>query len=838
MALPGFYKVNFTDPRKEGFIIEPYQTNGAISPVSQILDASAPRADTSLLLYGRDVPNYGERVAENFVQLLENFAGPAQPQNPIEGQLWFDTGTIYTVSAWSSADTLFFIGDVAPVFTAFATAGTVIQLAFKPVNANIDNTFQYVDLKVKSSVSAGVGATAVTFTDAAGLAVALPTTVVGGFVMSAEPGYQRMRVATNVNNAIKWVDVTNVLSAAEMSETTTLTKGDLWYDELTGQLKIYAPVMGSLDVPQPNEWVSVAGRYLPLGGGTMNGAIQMGTHKVFFGGTISATLSEDLYALVNRKYVDGVQTALQDQITDISDQIGNFDPDSVNGKVAKAGDQMTGALVFGDGSATASISRGIDANNHPIVKPLITWNALDYITSANQTNYVVDKHYVGQAFAQHLLDEKHGAGGFIQIQPDGTGVFPNSVAFTNAGAGKSYTFSWYDVTGNNSHQMYAQYSGATSQLVLQAGTDAADTIDFRHTLQGTAADPLFRVGATGNRSYQTLFLHDGQPQPTALGVPTAMNDDTAAASKGFVRKWVADAVGNIDTGPTDPGSYLTGGNYSYNVQAKTYTLTLTQSGSSPVIVNEYHKHDSYDMDYFVQEVSDLHWSPDDPLLDLLEEDYPNFPNITVGDMLRALNKFKAPIQGAIFNDTPQVGIEGPVVEYNSAAKTIRIEGDYAATLVAGQTGAIGGVTANAGVYTIVSVVAGAANADGPTTVVTVLETLPLNGVETGDDIAFYVGEYVPSTNSRGLVTRSTLDTVVGNGGKVDYLYWKATAAGTNVVKALGFTYTPAKNKLWVFRNGQKLRVNTLTGGDFNETTSTSITIANVYLNDEFEIYEI
>lgn len=829
MALPGFYKVNFTDPRKEGFIIEPYQTNGAISPVSQILDANAPRADTSLLLYGRDVPNYGERVAENFVQLLENFAGPAQPQNPIEGQLWFDTGTIYTISAWSSADTVFFIGDLVDVFTAFATDQSVITLSFKPVNANIDNTFQAIDLKVKSAVTAGVGATSVTFTDTAGQPVSLPATVVGGFVTSAAPGYSRMRVAAKSGGAIKWVDITNVISSTDAPSATTLTIGDLWYDSATSQLKVYGT----------SGWASVAGRYLPLDGGTMTGVIEMGTNKIFSGGTITAA-SGDLFALVNRQYVDGIEAGIQDQISDLQDQIDNVGGTELDKKVNRTGDQMTGPLVFGDGSASTTLTGpGIDANNKPIIRPLITWNALDYITSANQTNYVVDKHYVGQAFAQHLLDEKHGAGGFIQIQPDGTGIFPNSVAFSNAGAGKSYTFSWYDVTGNNSHQMYAQYSGASSQLVLEAGTDAADTIDFRHSAQPIGqADPLFRVGATGNRSYQTLFLHDGQPQPTALGIPTAMNDDTAAASKGFVRQWVTDAIGDIDTGPTDPGSYLTSGTYAYNVQAKTYTLTLLQSGGSPVIVNEYHKHDPYDLDYFVQEVNNLHWSQDDPLLDLLEADYPTFPNITVGDMLRALNKFKAPIQGAVFNDVPKVGVEGPIVEYNSAAKTIRIEGAYAGVLIAGLTGTIEGPTANAGTYTIVSAVAGADNADGATTIVTVAETLPLNGVEDADGVKLFVGDYVPASNSRGLITRSTLDYELNKGTKVDYLYWKATSAGTNVVKPLGFTYAPAKNKLWVFRNGQKLRVNTLTGGDFNETTSTSITIANVYLNDEFEIYEI
>ena len=201
MALPGFYKVNFTDPRKEGFIIEPYQTNGAISPVSNILHADAAYADTSLLLYGRDVPNYGERIAENFVQLLENFAGPAAPQNPIEGQIWFDTGTIYNVTAWSTANTLIFQGDVASVFTAWATANTQVQLCFKPANAATDNTFQQVTLLVASAASAGVGATSVVFKSVTGDAVAIPSSVVGGFVTSAAPGYSRMRVATMLPGA-------------------------------------------------------------------------------------------------------------------------------------------------------------------------------------------------------------------------------------------------------------------------------------------------------------------------------------------------------------------------------------------------------------------------------------------------------------------------------------------------------------------------------------------------------------------------------------------------------------------------------------------------------------
>ena len=47
--------------------------------------------DTSLSLVGRGYPNYGEKIAQNFLYLLENFANQISPENPVEGQLWYDT---------------------------------------------------------------------------------------------------------------------------------------------------------------------------------------------------------------------------------------------------------------------------------------------------------------------------------------------------------------------------------------------------------------------------------------------------------------------------------------------------------------------------------------------------------------------------------------------------------------------------------------------------------------------------------------------------------------------------------------------------------------------------
>jgi hypothetical protein len=73
------YTINFSDPSKTTSVTVPDMPPG-INTV-----------DTSLSLVGRGYPNYGQKMAENFVHLLENFASALPPSNPIEGQLWYDT---------------------------------------------------------------------------------------------------------------------------------------------------------------------------------------------------------------------------------------------------------------------------------------------------------------------------------------------------------------------------------------------------------------------------------------------------------------------------------------------------------------------------------------------------------------------------------------------------------------------------------------------------------------------------------------------------------------------------------------------------------------------------
>lgn len=71
------YTLNFSDPSKTNTVTITGPTKNSHS--------------TSLDLVGPGYIAYGETIAQDFLRLLENFASPNAPINPIEGQLWYDT---------------------------------------------------------------------------------------------------------------------------------------------------------------------------------------------------------------------------------------------------------------------------------------------------------------------------------------------------------------------------------------------------------------------------------------------------------------------------------------------------------------------------------------------------------------------------------------------------------------------------------------------------------------------------------------------------------------------------------------------------------------------------
>ena len=58
--------------------------------LTTVSDGQIDDLTTNLTLIGKNYSGFGESLNENFVKLLENFAGAARPTRPIRGQIWFD----------------------------------------------------------------------------------------------------------------------------------------------------------------------------------------------------------------------------------------------------------------------------------------------------------------------------------------------------------------------------------------------------------------------------------------------------------------------------------------------------------------------------------------------------------------------------------------------------------------------------------------------------------------------------------------------------------------------------------------------------------------------------
>ena len=69
-----------------------------------VVNDGTVNTSTSLTLIGKSYNRFGESLNENLLHLLENFAANTAPDNPTEGQLWYDTSEsqlyIYESEKW------------------------------------------------------------------------------------------------------------------------------------------------------------------------------------------------------------------------------------------------------------------------------------------------------------------------------------------------------------------------------------------------------------------------------------------------------------------------------------------------------------------------------------------------------------------------------------------------------------------------------------------------------------------------------------------------------------------------------------------------------------------
>lgn len=65
------------------------KTDGSVLTI--VGDGTVDTTSTDISLVGRKFSGYGEILNENFIKILESFANNVSPNNPIAGQIWYDT---------------------------------------------------------------------------------------------------------------------------------------------------------------------------------------------------------------------------------------------------------------------------------------------------------------------------------------------------------------------------------------------------------------------------------------------------------------------------------------------------------------------------------------------------------------------------------------------------------------------------------------------------------------------------------------------------------------------------------------------------------------------------
>lgn len=124
------------------------------NPYVVVNDGQLNNDSTSLTFLGKNYPQgYSQPIGENFLHLLENFASIAEPNNPIQGQIWFNTNSNQIVDPGNSST------DVTGTFglkvydgSNWLPIGIVKKSATPPSNdSNDSNALNTGDLFVDTS---------------------------------------------------------------------------------------------------------------------------------------------------------------------------------------------------------------------------------------------------------------------------------------------------------------------------------------------------------------------------------------------------------------------------------------------------------------------------------------------------------------------------------------------------------------------------------------------------------------------------------------------------------------------------------------------------------------
>lgn len=312
------YEFLFTDQNvNREFVVQPYTTNGPSSPTGGI-DPSAASANTTLFLYGKGSPNYGDRIQEDMIYMLEHFFSTVEPSFPIPGQLWCQSSSNeltqpfqmymfnprkFKITA-SSGNNIYVQSDDGSLSTTqvqarFTSLGTARQFTV------YSSTYQ-LQTFVQSALPSISGSNVLLT-----VSPATTTSLVGQYIGGWEEIYQGnaqvvLRRAFNANgfNIINLATPVNTNDAATKGYVdSAVTGGTIKLGNLADvQYQTPGhPQTGAFLFFNGTDWTDelIGNLYLSLTGGTMSGAINMGGF-----GITNVANPTGTYDAVNKNYVD------------------------------------------------------------------------------------------------------------------------------------------------------------------------------------------------------------------------------------------------------------------------------------------------------------------------------------------------------------------------------------------------------------------------------------------------------------------------------------------------------------------------------------------------------
>jgi len=745
MPLPGHYVINYTDPAKGSFIIEPDKTDGTESPIKSALDFDANDAHTSILIYGRENPNYGERIQENLVHLMENFAGPFEPVNPTHGQAWYDTGSAHFI-----VNVL-----VSPTNQIIISGNYVTEILAQGTFSLRDNIAETITVWTVNTATYNGGTNQTTITTNEAITLSYSDAYI--FWLAPSPTF-RIFNDPNFDQSGQWDAVNKIVIGHTPPENPS--EGEFWLDssdDLHGgnpQLRVYDTAQAytfdngngtSIDTINTN-WISTSLNYLALVGGTMQGPLNVNL----------PTLDDHA---ASKWYVD-------DEINTLSTTLSG----SIGDKVAKIGDTMTGDLLM----STADISfitssQTLDMNTGYIINVVDPTNPQDAATK----NYIDGVLGAGAFTNPDDVDTRVAAlesitgitatDIFVNIAGD-TMTGDLDFVVTSSGLSSGITFS--EVNENHFIKVYEDGAGQ-SQLILQSGDGADDYITFRHNLTGPGISNIIHFKRS---TIEPLVGIDFATGPhTIINVPDPTNPQDVA-TKAYVD--FVGGGGGVADGVLISGSYTDA----------TTTLTLNTDIPTAINIDMSHTQESYTVIHTIspsslEEGLDDYLGPGGPAAHL---DYPNVP---IDSIITGLDVIKAPRQDPIFSGTVEAANEADIVGV-TLSNTFTVAGDVESQFEADFTFLVVDSTANDGTYTVVSSTFGGTNTD-----IVVAETIPSATVDGAIEYAFV------ATEDTHVATKQYVDHAV----KVDRSVIVSTGASSYATPA----YEVGSNKLWIFVNGQK-----------------------------------